>query len=883
MKSELIQYAPLFAGLTEEDRAALDSAFLAGQSAAGSTVLDAGERSEAIYLIGQGFVSLTTSSGQGLATLGPGSILGESSLLAATPMDVSAKALADLSYWKLTDSRLRELILQHPSVGITLSQNFGHLVVQMEDYLAQRLANTPELSTLPPQTRQVMAKKLTPVEMHAGSVVYYAGDMPSGLYLVENGLVELRSDAKSEGQADTDRARYVQAGRLFGGASLLTGKPSLETATAPEDSRLWLLSAGDFQTICAQQPSLRRALAATVRSPLSREDRAQAVLWLAQMPMFREVSPDTLRVVAGTMQLQHVPAGERVYMMGDAGDSLYLIESGEIEQTAQNASGAVEEVGRIGGGGFFGEMGLLTGQMRAENASAIRHTNLWVLRKSDLDDLASSYPEIGKAMTQGVATKLATESGKSDTERFRMFALLADLNREELERVAGYLEPMRYRAGEQIYRSSGPANMLFLLESGQVRIQPLGGGSWMLGPGEEFGERALLTNQPHNATAVAESDVDVWTLSKNDFDMLMGLYPGLALSMSRILTQRLTQMELGQTPESAMAYAPANVQRGYGPPYGSGEEPSAAPAPRSTYVGSMPSSSGDRRGFVQWFTDLTPFGKVRLALFVLLLIWLVGIAAPRTLMALLQGSTSVASGADLGRSTLFSAVNAVYAVGSYELAAKDQDLAEVLAMADREVPPTATPTSPPTVTPIPTNTPLPTATPRPTNTPQATATAVTVYVQPSPEPTEEPVVQVAAVAPRAWDPRLDQLGVRVDDAPAAPGQQYWRVAEARWEDEQEAAGRHHIYVEVLDENGQRIVGQPVTVFWSDGNFTAATEDKAPPDYDFNYQMYAAGNAYNVKVEGMPSEVFRGAGMGDIARPNYGIHTAFYITFQKATK
>ncbi|MFN2203666.1 MAG: cyclic nucleotide-binding domain-containing protein, partial [Caldilineaceae bacterium] len=103
MKSELIQYAPLFAGLTEEDRAALDSAFLAGQSAAGSTVLDAGERSEAIYLIGQGFVSLTTSSGQGLATLGPGSILGESSLLAATPMDVSAKALADLSYWKLTD------------------------------------------------------------------------------------------------------------------------------------------------------------------------------------------------------------------------------------------------------------------------------------------------------------------------------------------------------------------------------------------------------------------------------------------------------------------------------------------------------------------------------------------------------------------------------------------------------------------------------------------------------------------------------------------------------------------------------------------------------------------------------------------------------------
>ena len=86
-----------------------------------------------------------------------------------------------------------------------------------------------------------------------------------------------------------------------------------------------------------------------------------------------------------------------------------------------------------------------------------------------------------------------------------MFTLLADLNAAELEQVAGYLEPMRYRPGEQIYRATGPADKLFLLEKGQVRIQPLGGGSWLLGPGEEFGERALLTNQPHNATAVAET------------------------------------------------------------------------------------------------------------------------------------------------------------------------------------------------------------------------------------------------------------------------------------------------------------------------------------------------------------------------------------------
>ncbi len=115
-------------------------------------------------------------------------------------MDVSAKALADLAYWKLTDEALRKLIMQKPSIGIQLSKNFGGLVVQMEDYLAQHLANTPELSTLPPQTLQAMAKQLAPVDVHAGSVVYYTGDVPGGLYLLESGLVELRSEPRSKVQ-----------------------------------------------------------------------------------------------------------------------------------------------------------------------------------------------------------------------------------------------------------------------------------------------------------------------------------------------------------------------------------------------------------------------------------------------------------------------------------------------------------------------------------------------------------------------------------------------------------------------------------------------------------------------------------------------------------
>jgi CRP-like cAMP-binding protein len=163
------------------------------------------------------------------------------------------------------------------------------------------------------------------------------------------------------------------------------------------------------------------------------------------------------------MVLQHAPAGERVYMIGDASDALFFIENGEVELTAENASGVVEELARVSGGGFFGDIGLLTGQARTEDATAIRNTNLWILYKSDLDALAAQYPEIGKALSQALSARLATQEASQGEDRFRQFELLSELGPTELKQVVEHLRPMRYRAGEQIFRASAPAETLYLL------------------------------------------------------------------------------------------------------------------------------------------------------------------------------------------------------------------------------------------------------------------------------------------------------------------------------------------------------------------------------------------------------------------------------------
>lgn len=151
------------------------------------------------------------------------------------------------------------------------------------------------------------------------------------------------------------------------------------------------------------------------------------------------------------------------------------------------------------------------------------------------------------------------------------------------------------------------------------------------------------------------------------------------------------------------------------------------------------------------------------------------------------------------------------------------------------------------------------------------------------EPALAPRLRIAyeeALPPRTWDPRLDELGVTVQDAPVAPGTPHWRLVEALWADPVEAAGRHSIYLDVSDADGQRIVGQPVVVGWPGGSVTLYIEDKPPPEYGANFAMYATLGSYDAWVGGgEPSDRVVGMGLGTPEYPDVKYHTCFYLKFQ----
>jgi CRP-like cAMP-binding protein/di/tricarboxylate transporter len=136
--------------------------------------------------------------------------------------------------------------------------------------------------------------------------------------------------------------------------------------------------------------------------------------------------------------------------------------------------------------------------------------------------------------------------------------LFSHLGRLDLARLAGELEEMHFTPGQVIVRHGDRPDGFYVIKYGRAAVlagtavvpaphdatnQPDGDQRLTtLGPGEVFGEMALLTDSPRTATVVAETDLTVWRLSKPRFETLLDHERGIARSIERSLSHRLAAM-----------------------------------------------------------------------------------------------------------------------------------------------------------------------------------------------------------------------------------------------------------------------------------------------------------------------------------------------------
>ena len=96
------------------------------------------------------------------------------------------------------------------------------------------------------------------------------------------------------------------------------------------------------------------------------------------------------------------------------------------------------------------------------------------------------------------------------------------------------VETRLVKAGDLIFREGDEAHELFVIKSGQVRIQLGNRTLTELRADDIFGEMALIDNEPRSATAVAITDVELVPVTEKQFLFLVGQTPYFALKVMRV-------------------------------------------------------------------------------------------------------------------------------------------------------------------------------------------------------------------------------------------------------------------------------------------------------------------------------------------------------------
>ncbi|MEX2619693.1 MAG: MMPL family transporter [Egibacteraceae bacterium] len=134
--------------------------------------------------------------------------------------------------------------------------------------------------------------------------------------------------------------------------------------------------------------------------------------------------------------------------------------------------------------------------------------------------------------------------------RVAVFQLLSPLSQTD---VAELLRPIEVTAGRVVVREGDTGDALYLIEQGTVLVEPEAGEQRepiaRLGPGEFFGEMALVNDQPRSATVRAETAARLWAIGATDVQRLLEREPGLARGLRQTAALRASSSEQGKPAE----------------------------------------------------------------------------------------------------------------------------------------------------------------------------------------------------------------------------------------------------------------------------------------------------------------------------------------------
>jgi CRP/FNR family transcriptional regulator, cyclic AMP receptor protein len=127
---------------------------------------------------------------------------------------------------------------------------------------------------------------------------------------------------------------------------------------------------------------------------------------LGECFLFRELDTEECNVLFARVRLRRYAAGETIFLMGSAGDSIMAVLSGSVRISVPSPGGKEIVLAMLQPGEVFGEIALLDGKERTADASAMATCHLAILERRYVVAFFNRNPEIWPKLVEVLCSRL---------------------------------------------------------------------------------------------------------------------------------------------------------------------------------------------------------------------------------------------------------------------------------------------------------------------------------------------------------------------------------------------------------------------------------------------------------------------------------------------
>ena len=265
----------------------------------------------------------------------------------------------------------------------------------------------------------------------------------------------------------------------------------------------------------------------------------------SQSPIYDPAAATAFFKSAGSVE--SVAAGETFFKeqqqrgFFSAADRMYLLLEGSVALSAGGRS-----IDTVKPGEIFGEMATITQSKRSATATAKTACRVIALDSGQFQKAIQKAPGFVLMLMSIMISRLRLTLARLAMTKARPAMAGGDEHRlfddAMLDEIAGNLgspQPMRFTAGQSIFKAGESGMLMYLPREGRIAITADGRTLEHVRPGGVFGEMALVDSAKRAANAVAETDCALMAVNRKQFLELVQTNPAFGLLLLKVLGQRL--------------------------------------------------------------------------------------------------------------------------------------------------------------------------------------------------------------------------------------------------------------------------------------------------------------------------------------------------------